>query len=101
MNILKGSSSKEEVRPSLFNAPEEQRLYQSLLEAKERMGLHLKQRAYEGALLEMTKMKQPIDGFFDKVMVMVEDEPLRNNRLALLDGIGQLFLRIADFSKLT
>jgi glycyl-tRNA synthetase beta chain len=101
MNILKGTSSKEEVRPSLFNAPEEQRLYQSLLEAKERMGLHLKQRAYEGALLEMTKMKQPIDGFFDKVMVMVEDEPLRNNRLALLDGIGQLFLRIADFSKLT
>jgi glycyl-tRNA synthetase beta chain len=46
-------------------------------------------------------MKQPIDSFFDKVMVMVEDEPLRNNRLALLDRIGKLFLRIADFSKLT
>jgi glycyl-tRNA synthetase beta chain len=101
MNILKGYSSKNEVRPSLFNAPEEQSLYQSFLEAKERIELHLKQRAYEAALLEMTKMRQPIDGFFDKVMVMVEDEPLRNNRLALLDGIGQLFLRIADFSKLT
>jgi glycyl-tRNA synthetase beta subunit len=34
-------------------------------------------------------------------LVMVEDEKIRNNRLALLDGIGQLFLRIADFSKLT
>jgi glycyl-tRNA synthetase beta subunit len=34
-------------------------------------------------------------------MVMVEDEKIRNNRLALLDRIGQLFLRIADFSKLT
>jgi glycyl-tRNA synthetase beta subunit len=34
-------------------------------------------------------------------MVMVEDEKIRNNRLALLDEIGQLFLRIADFSKLT
>jgi glycyl-tRNA synthetase beta subunit len=34
-------------------------------------------------------------------MVMVEDEAIRNNRLALLDGIGQLFLRIADFSRLT
>jgi glycyl-tRNA synthetase beta subunit len=32
---------------------------------------------------------------------MVEDEKIRNNRLVLLDGIGQLFLRIADFSKLT
>jgi len=33
--------------------------------------------------------------------VMVEDEAIRNNRLALLDEIGQLFLSIADFSKLT
>ena len=49
----------------------------------------------------MTQMRKPIDTFFDKVMVMVEDEKIRNNRLALLDGIGQLFLRIADFSKLT
>ena len=39
--------------------------------------------------------------FFDKVMVMVEDEAIRNNRLALLGGIGKLFLRIAEFSKLT
>jgi glycyl-tRNA synthetase beta chain len=46
-------------------------------------------------------MRKPIDTFFDKVMVMVEDEGIRNNRLALLDGIGKLFLRIADFSKLT
>jgi aminobenzoyl-glutamate utilization protein B len=37
----------------------------------------------------------------DGVMVMVEDERIRNNRLALLDAIGKLFLRIADFSKLT
>jgi glycyl-tRNA synthetase beta chain len=49
----------------------------------------------------MTQMRKPIDTFFDKVMVMVEDEIIRNNRLALLDGIGQLFLKIADFSKLT
>jgi len=46
-------------------------------------------------------MKKPIDEFFDGVMVMVEDGATRNNRLALLDEIGKLFLRIADFSKLT
>ena len=46
-------------------------------------------------------MKKPIDDFFDGIMVMVEDEGIRNNRLALLDSIGKLFLRIADFSKLT
>jgi glycyl-tRNA synthetase beta chain len=43
----------------------------------------------------MTRMKEPIDGFFDGVMVMVEDNAVRENRLALLDQIGQLFLRIA------
>jgi glycyl-tRNA synthetase beta chain len=58
-------------------------------------------RTYETAILEMTRMRKLIDTFFDKVMVMVEDEIIRNNRLALLDGIGQLFLRIADFSTLT
>jgi glycyl-tRNA synthetase beta chain len=49
----------------------------------------------------MTQMKKPIDEFFEGVMVMVEEEAIRNNRLALLDEIGKLFLGIADFSKLT
>jgi glycyl-tRNA synthetase beta chain len=100
MNILKGYSSRNEVNPSLFSEAPETDLYQSFLKAKEKIELHLKQRAYESAILEMTQMRKPIDTFFDKVMVMVEDEKIRNNRLALLDGIGQLFLRIADFSKL-
>jgi len=39
--------------------------------------------------------------YWGRGLVMVEDEKTRNNRLALLDGIGKLFLRIADFSKLT
>jgi glycyl-tRNA synthetase beta chain len=51
--------------------------------------------------MEMTQMKRPINEFFDEVMVMVDDEAIQNNRLALLDEIGKLFLRIADFSKLT
>jgi glycyl-tRNA synthetase beta chain len=101
MNILKGSPPKKEIDPSLFSEPAEQNLYQSFLKSKERIGLHLNQRDYSSALLEMTQMKRPIDEFFDQVMVMVEDEVIRNNRLALLDEIGRLFLKIADFSKLT
>ncbi len=101
MNILKGSPPKREINPSLFAESAEQNLYQSFLKAKEKIGLHLNQRDYPSALLEMTQMKKPIDEFFDGVMVMVEDEAIRNNRLALLDEIGKLFLRIADFSKLT
>lgn len=101
INILKGYSSTKEVNPSLFSEPAEKDLHQSFLKAKEKIDLHLRQRAYESAILEMTRMRKPIDTFFDKVMVMVEDEKIRNNRLALLNGIGQLFLRIADFSKLS
>jgi len=100
MNILKGAPSGKGIDPSLFSEPAEKNLYQSFLKAWERIGLHLSKRDYPSALLEMTQMKKPIDDFFDGVMVMVEDEAIRNNRLALLDGIGQLFLRFADFSKL-
>ena len=101
MNILKGSPPKGEIKPSLFTESAEKNLYQSFLKAKEKIGLHLSKRDYPSALVEMTLMKKPIDEFFDGVMVMVEDEAIRNNRLALLDEIGKLFLRIADFSKLS
>jgi glycyl-tRNA synthetase beta chain len=101
MNIIRGASEIKEVEPSLFSEPAEQHLYQSFLDAKERIESHLNQRDYPAAILDMTRMKGPIDEFFDRVMVMVEDEAIRNNRLGLLDKIGKLFLRIADFSKLT
>jgi glycyl-tRNA synthetase beta chain len=101
MNILRGASYKKEVNPSLFTESSEKNLFQSFFKAEERIGSHLNKRDYPSGLLEMTQLKRPIDEFFDQVMVMVEDEAIRNNRLALLDEIGQLFLRIADFSKLT
>jgi glycyl-tRNA synthetase beta chain len=101
MNILKGAPYKKRINPALFSEDAEKNLYQSFLKSKEKIDGHLHKRDYESSLLEMTQMKKPIDEFFDKVMVMVEDEATRNNRLALLDEIGGLFLRIADFSKLT
>jgi glycyl-tRNA synthetase beta chain len=101
MNILKGSPPRREINPSLFTETVEKNLCQSFLKAKKMIDRHLEKREYESALLEMTQMKKPIDEFFDGVMVMVEDEAIRNNRLALLDEIGKLFLRIADFSKLS
>ena len=100
MNILKGLTSGREITPSLFSEPVEKKLYQSFLKAKEKIAPLLNKRDYQAVLLEMTQMKKPIDEFFEGVMVMVEDEAIRNNRLALLDEIGKLFLRIADFSKL-
>ncbi len=45
-------------------------------------------------------MREPVDAFFDNVMVMCEDASLKTNRLALLQKLGDLFLSIADISRL-
>ncbi len=101
MNILKGSSPKKELEASKLSERAEKDLYKVFRKSEEKIEYDLDKRQYESALQEMIQMKKPIDDFFDGVMVMVDDETVRNNRLALLDAIGRLFLRIADFSKLT
>lgn len=55
---------------------------------------------YQDALTILARLRDPIDRFFDDVMVMVEDEILRNNRLLLLNNLRELFLQIADISYL-
>jgi len=55
---------------------------------------------YRQALAEISKMRQPVDDFFDKVMVMVDDERVRANRLALLRDLLSEFSTIADFSEI-
>jgi glycyl-tRNA synthetase beta chain len=57
-------------------------------------------RNYHGALLEIAKLRPAVDKFFDKVMVMVDDEQLRANRLALLQTLVKEFSTIADFSEI-
>jgi glycyl-tRNA synthetase beta chain len=57
-------------------------------------------RNYQPALLEIAKLRPAIDRFFDKVMVMVEDDNLRANRLALLQTVVKEFSTIADFSEI-
>jgi glycyl-tRNA synthetase beta chain len=101
MNILKGLESQKEVNPNLFCEEPERNLYQSFLWAKDKIDNYLIQRDYRAVLSEMVKLKRVIDEFFDHVMVMVEEQAIRQNRLALLEKISKLFLRIADFSKLS
>ena len=52
------------------------------------------------ALAQISKLRQPVDLFFDKVMVMVDDERVRANRLALLRDLLSGFSTIADFSEI-
>jgi glycyl-tRNA synthetase beta chain len=58
------------------------------------------QKDYKAALSEISTLRRPIDLFFDKVMVMVDDERLRANRLALLQTLLHEFSTIADFSEI-
>ena len=55
---------------------------------------------YTPALTQLAALRNSVDAFFDQVMVMVDDEQLRANRLALLKNLGDLFLRVADLSRL-
>jgi glycyl-tRNA synthetase beta chain len=57
-------------------------------------------RQYEPALIEISRLRPPIDAFFDKVMVMVDDENLRSHRLGLLQTLVREFSSIADFSEI-
>lgn len=55
---------------------------------------------YESALFELASLQAPVDAFFDNVMVMADDLAVKNNRLALLNRLRNLFLQVADVSVL-
>ena len=76
-------------------------LYAALGTASETVRPLLDDRNYTEALKELAGLRSPIDRFFDDVMVMVDDESLRNNRLALLGELRALFLDVADISRLS
>ncbi|MBO7914051.1 glycine--tRNA ligase subunit beta [Vibrio splendidus] len=55
---------------------------------------------YQEALSKLADLREPVDAFFDNVMVMADDEALKKNRLTLLNNLRNLFLQIADISLL-
>jgi glycyl-tRNA synthetase beta chain len=69
-----------------------------LAEAETRPGLA--SADYAAVLRRLSTLREPIDAFFDQVMVLCEDERVRQNRLALLSSIERLFLDIADIARL-
>ncbi len=89
------------VDDKLFQDAAEGTLFQSFKSASSMVEEKVVQREYLAALTQIASLKSAVDDFFDKVMVMAEDERVRNNRLALLQEIKSLFRDIADFGKLT
>ncbi len=89
-----------EVRPDLLSEDAEQALAGRLVELSSEAIPLMEAGLYGDALTRLASLREPVDAFFDQVLVMVEDPALRANRLALLNELGSLFLRVADFSRL-
>jgi glycyl-tRNA synthetase beta chain len=79
---------------------EEKTLMAYMEKTSARVEGHRSKKEYLEALLLLSAAREPVDGFFDKVMVMVEDEKVRANRLALLRTLLKEFSTIADFSEI-
>ncbi|MFC1855016.1 glycine--tRNA ligase subunit beta [Thermodesulfobacteriota bacterium] len=99
-NIVKGVSGDVQVDAALFSDDSESELYKKYDRVKSSVDELCKKHDYLEALEVTTKLKELIDNFFDTVLVMDKDEKVKNNRLALLQNIQNLFLNIADFSKI-
>lgn len=88
------------VREELFRENAEWDLAAKMVGIKPRVQAMLKAGDYTGALAVLAGLRETVDGFFDQVKVMDEDEQVKNNRLALLAGIHDLFMETADISRL-
>ena len=99
MNIIKGHHASE-VAVELLREDAERNLYEVLKEVQNETKPLLEAKEYGKALDVILRMKEPVDVFFDEVMVMTEDESLKQNRLNLLSAISGLFLQVGDFSKM-
>jgi glycyl-tRNA synthetase beta chain len=101
-NILKKveETISDKVEESALQEISEKELYQLLQSLAGKVESAVKSSNYQAALKEISTLKEPLDAFFTNVMVMVEDVKVRQNRLALLQSLRNLFLQVADISKL-
>lgn len=99
-NNLSRFAETEDVNPAVFSEPVEQKLWEALQQAEESVSRLLAEKKVEEALLGFAQLREPVAEFFDGVMVMVEDKPVKANRLALLRRITLLGRQIADFAKI-
>jgi glycyl-tRNA synthetase beta chain len=82
----------------LLTEEAEKALFKAFCDVKDRATPFIRTGAYVQALETIAELRPYIDNFFDRVMVMVEDEQQRNNRLGLLRRIADFFAQIAEFS---
>ncbi len=98
-NIIK-DGLEQEIDDALFEADCEGALLQAVGQAQQTVTAQVAEGDYTAALQTVAGLREPVDAFFDGVMVMAEDEQVRDNRLALLTQVAGLFRNIADFTRI-
>lgn len=98
-NLSREATSRE-VSQDLFQDPVENRLYRSFQQARAQAGACLKTQDYRGALKVIAALAEPLEAFFEGVLVMAPDPAVRENRLALLRSIADTIRNIADLSQI-
>ncbi|MGQ0548102.1 MAG: glycine--tRNA ligase subunit beta [Armatimonadota bacterium] len=98
--ILSQGAPASAVDESLLIEPAEATLYREWQGIRDMVDRACAGRRYGDALDALTRLAGPIDTFFDDVLVMAPDARIRANRLALLRGVSETFLHVADFAKL-
>jgi glycyl-tRNA synthetase beta chain len=88
----------EQVDAVLLTEPAEQQLAEQLQQLSAEVKPLLQLQDYSTALLALAALRTAVDRFFDEVLVMADDVVVRDNRLALLNGLRHLFLQVADLS---
>lgn len=101
-NILKKveDAIPAQIDESLLNEDAEKALYQSVVAQQAKVQPLYAKGEYSTALSSLAILREDVDNFFDNIMVMDDNEALKNNRLALLSQLRDLFLEVADLSRL-
>ncbi len=98
-NNLRDASLGTEVDEGLINEVEHA-LFCAVVQAEGRVACALEADDYQAALSELAGLRKPVDMFFERIMVMDEDQKLRENRLRLLNRFVGVFQGVADFGKM-
>ena len=98
LDKVDAASLSTEVRESLLIDDSEKLLFQQLHEKELSTASMFDAGDYTSGLAELTELKDSVDRFFDDVLIMCDDESLQNNRIALLQRLRNIFLKVADIS---
>ena len=90
----------EQVEPKYFDNANEFSLYSAIQQADQAVQPMAAARQYSESLARLAALRDPVDAFFEAVMVNAEDAKVRANRYALLSRLRGLFLGVADISLL-